>query len=152
MDVTYMRERGDHRIVMVLFTVPSRPHRRCGWRVLRRRPRVWFAHRFNRLLGHPYCHCCFSDGEYVRSSTFGDVTYYAYERFKRHPALAAGVVLEAAPDSDPDSSPSRWSCVSDVRGQLERCGITTGRCLTPSGLWKELVENQHGQPVRLAPR
>ena len=131
----------------MLFTVPWRPNRRCGWRVLRRRPRVWLAFHVNRLLGRPYCHCCFTDGNFVRSSTFGTLSHYPLVRFLDHPALEMVVLMWGELDIDPDLIPAKWSCVSDVRQMLGHCGIETGMCFTPSGLHKQLMELRRGEPV-----
>ena len=132
-----MRERGDGRTVTVLFTRPCRPYRRCGWRVLRRRPVAWFAFHLNKLLGHPHCHCAFSDGESVRSVTFGRLAHYPYMSYIEHPMLSASVSFRV--ESPPDMERrARWSCVSDVRDMLLACGIKTDAALTPSALHKLL--------------
>lgn len=139
-----MRVRGSHQTVCVAFMVPSRPHRRCGWRVLRRRWRLWLAFWFNKTLGRPYCHCVVSDMECFRSITFGRPKWYAHIPFLHHPCLGA-VVLLLGNDRPSMQNGVRFLCVSDVRSRLREAGIETRWCLLPSSLFKQLQRSPHAQ-------
>lgn len=136
--------------VCIIFTVPYRPSRKCGFRVLRRRPRVWFTFNLSRLIGNPYSHCCFSTVEVVRNVNLWSPkpNWYAHMAVLHHPCLGAVVLMGTDAVVTPlESVPPSWCCVADVRKCLSAHGIRTRWTLSVSGLFKQL--ESHSATKRL---
>ena len=149
--------RGGHPI-FVIFLVPYRSERRCSFRVLKRKPKVWFLFHLNKFLGRPYAHCCVSINGAVRNvNLFSDKPkWYSHIKFLHHPALGAVVMLRSqrsqwladlVNEIGFENDKCEWSCVTDVCRILQQHGIETNMCPSPSGLFQQLKDHYATEQV-----